>query len=70
MDFQKERFNHDEAIKLLRLEKDLDLIRNANRRLICAIRFENYDRIIALANEIIYRAMVIKEARNESRNHE
>lgn len=61
MNLEKERFNHDEAIQLLKLEKDLDLIRNCNRRLICAIRFENYDRIIALSNEIIYRAMKIKD---------
>ena len=54
MNLEKERFNHDEAVQLLKLEKDLDLIRNCNRRLICAIRFENYDRIIALSNEIIY----------------
>lgn len=61
MNTDKERFNHEEAIQLLKLEQDLDLIRNCNRRLICAIRFENYDRIISLANEIIYRAMKIKE---------
>lgn len=64
MELDKNRFNHDEAIKLLQLEKDLELIRNYNRRLICAIRFENYDRIITLANLIIYRAMKIKEAKN------
>lgn len=64
MNLEKERFNHDEAIQLLRLEKELDLIRNCNRRLICAIRFENYDRIISLANEMIFRSMKIKEAKN------
>ena len=64
MDYDKQRFNHAEAIKLLKLEQDLDLIRNCNRRLICAIRFENYDRIISLANEIIYHTMKIKESKN------